>query len=385
MHHQEGQHEHALVVVLQILQHLGQIVGVGVQVAGQDVDIVTRSHSLLLLVDLAAVEIADLAFDQFDGFHMIQRMNVHGDDLAGFQSQELDENTIIQFGSEDLKEAHRRQLAAHVETASVFEVQTAGGDEVLGRQAGGRKPFPVEHELCLRIIHMEHGVHQAKAFLAVHGFCFDAQTLEMVEQIQLHMFQPGLGGLDVVRLKAKRQVLGTLQAVVAFGYLIEKHLRVLFTDIVKAVALGRDDDGLLKGGFAGNGVHKGKLEADVGREVIQHITPGFKDCFLILVLRQLVVDVEELNGFGVVMIGDAADTIRPHSLIRNGLLGSLRTFFLLRLRHDGCKLLLFSLGQLHLGDAFAFAVSGQCVLPPLSAAPAFSGQHRYSRCGTAAS
>ena len=140
--------------------------------------------------------------------------------------------------------------------------------------------------------------------------------------------------------------------------------------IVKAVALGRDGDGLLKGRFAGNGVHKGKLEADVGRKVIQYIAPGFKDGLLILILRQLVVDVEELNGFGVVMIGDAADTIRPHSLIRDGLLGGLRMLGLLCLRHDLGKLLFLSLCQLHLGDAFAFAVFGQCVLPPYPAAPA---------------
>ena len=360
MHDQEGQHEHALIVVLQVLQHFAQIVGVGVQVAGQDVDVIAGADSLFLLVDLAALQIADLAFHQLDGLHMIQRTNMHGDDLTGFQTEQLDEDTVIQFGGEDLQETYRSQLAAHVKAASVFEVQTAGCDEVLGGQAGGRKPFPVEHELCLRIIHVEHGMHQAKALLAIHGICLHAQPFQMVEQIQFDMLQSGLGGFDIIRLDAEGQILGTLQAVVALGHLIEKHLGVLLAHIVKAVALGRNDDRLFKGGFAGYGVHKRKLELDAGREVVQHIAPGFKDGFLILVLRQLVVDIVELNGFGVVMIGDAADAIRPHPLIRNGLLGGLRMLGLLCLHHDLGKLLLFSPCQLRFGYAFAFAVSGQC-------------------------
>ena len=360
VHHQESQHEHALVVVLQVLQHLAQIVGVGVQIAGQDVDVVARSHSLFLFVNLAALQIADLAFHQLDRLHMIQRANMHGDDLTGFQTEQLDEDTVIQLRGKDLQETHRRQLAAHVEAAAVLEVQTAGRDEVLGGQPRGSKPLPVEHELRLRIIHMEHGMHQAKAFLAIHGFRPHAQAFQMVEQVQFDMLQPGLGCFDVVRLDAKGQVLGALQSIVAFGHLIQKHLRVLLAHIVKAIVLGRDDDRLLKGGFAGYGVHKGKLEADAGREVIEHIAPGFKDGLLILILRQLVVDIEKLNGFGVIMIGDAADTIRPHSLIRNGLLGGLRMLGLLCLRHDLGKLLFLSLCQFHLGYAFAFAVFGQC-------------------------
>ena len=59
-------------------------------------------------------------------------------------------------------------------------------------------------------------------------------------------------------------------------------------------------------------------------KIIEEITPPLKDCRLIFVLGELIVDVLKLNRLGVIAVSDTADSIREHSLKGNGLLCSLR-------------------------------------------------------------
>ena len=71
-----------------------------------------------------------------------------------------------------------------------------------------------------------------------------------------------------------------------------------------------------------------KLKTDTGIEVVEEVAPAFKDGVFILVLRQLVVDVVESDGFGVQMFLHPADTIAPHFQIRNGTLHGQPLFLL---------------------------------------------------------
>ena len=121
--------------------------------------------------------------------------------------------------------------------------------------------------------------------------------------------------------------------------------------IVEPVILVRDDDALLEGFRTGGQVEEGKLKVNGCVKVVEEITPALEDASLVIVLSQLVVDILKLNGFGVVVIRDAADPVRPHPLIWNGGLRCPRDFLrvlLLAARHQLLQLLLFSPRQLKL-------------------------------------
>ena len=46
-------------------------------------------------------------------------------------------------------------------------------------------------------------------------------------------------------------------------------------------------------------VDERQLKADAGIEIVEKVTPAFKDGVFVLVLRQLVVDVVESDSFGM--------------------------------------------------------------------------------------
>ena len=141
-----------------------------------------------------------------------------------------------------------------------------------------------------------------KSFLTVQSSCRYPQTLEVVEYISLNTLQSGLGGFDTVSVNAKGQVFGLDQTVVASGQLILQHRGVFLTDTVKSVPLGRDGNGIGKSLLRCRKVQKRQLEVDRAVEVVEEITPAFKDCGLIFILGELVVDVLKLNGLCVVAV-----------------------------------------------------------------------------------
>ena len=121
--------------------------------------------------------------------------------------------------------------------------------------------------------------------------------------------------------------------------------------VIEPVILIRDDDALLEGFRTGRQVEEGKLKVNGCVKVVQEIAPALKDRGFIIILRQLVVDILKLNGFGVVVVGDTADAVRPHPLIRDRVLRCMRAFLrvlLLAARHQLLQLLLFSPCQLKL-------------------------------------
>ena len=75
---------------------------------------------------------------------------------------------------------------------------------------------------------------------------------------------------------------------------------------------------------------------------IQETAPLIEDGSLIFLLCQLIVDVLELNGFGVIAVCHTANPIREHSLKRDRLLcGTGDAVILTRRFHNRLDLLLF--------------------------------------------
>ena len=118
----EGHQEKPFIVAGQALQHGIEIRGVGIQITGQDVNVIARSHGLFLLVDFGTVQVSQLVLDHLDGFHMINGLNVHGDNLGGLHVQEVNQYTIIQFCGEDVQIADSCHLLANVEAVGILEV-----------------------------------------------------------------------------------------------------------------------------------------------------------------------------------------------------------------------------------------------------------------------
>ena len=71
-----------------------------------------------------------------------------------------------------------------------------------------------------------------------------------------------------------------------------------------------------------------KLKTDAGIEVVEEVTPTFKDGVLVLILRQLVVDIVESDRFGIQMFLHPTDTVAPHFQIWNGTLHGQPLFLL---------------------------------------------------------
>ena len=382
MQKREGHQEQALSMAGQAFQQLRQTVHITVHFSRQDVDVITGADSLLLFVDFAAVDIGQFPLHQLNGFYMVKGLDMHGDHLRGLHTQEIHQHTVIQLRCQDVHEAHGSHLLADHEPVAILEVQTARRNEILGGQAGGREPLPIEQERRLGFIHVHHAVHELQAFLAIQRFSLYSQPFQMIQQLQFDLLQPGLCCTDAFSLDGERDVLAALQGIVAFRHLTQQHRRKLVADMIEAIVLMRDDQGLLKLSLVDLRVHEAELHMHIRLKEVQDTAPAAEDRLTILLLGLLVVDVVKTDGFGVAVFRHPAQAVRIHPQVRNGLLSGLGMLGLFRLRHDLRQLLLFSPGQFHLGDALTFFVSGQCVLPPFQVLPAGQGQHgryRYSR------
>ena len=73
-------------------------------------------------------------------------------------------------------------------------------------------------------------------------------------------------------------------------------------------------------------VEERKLDPNGAVKVVEKIAPVLKDQVLILVLRQLIIDVVKLHLFGVVPLRHHADTVPAHLLVGDGLLGGAGDF-----------------------------------------------------------
>ena len=382
IHHQEGNQEHPLILVLQFFQQRFGVLAVGSQVGGDDVDVIPRTDRFFLFLDLAAIQLGDGALDGLNGLVLVYGLDVHGHDLAGFHIQEVFQQLVAEIGRRDGKETHGTVQRSHLERFAAREGKAAGGDKILHRQPGGGQPFPVKIELVV-VAHVEHGVHQVQPLLAVQCPGHNAQTAEVVEQVGLHVFQPGLCLFHRLCLDAESQVLGFGQAIVAALQLLAQHLAVLLPDIVKTILPGFDLNPALKALHIRGHIHEGQFKVDGAVEEIQKAAPLLKDGSPVLLLGQLIVDVLELDGFCVIVVADPADAIREHPLKRDRLLRRAGNAIIpLCLFKDGANLLFLPLGQgvrqhdfAGGGLLFSAFPSKQYAVPPVLPMPAASKPH----------
>ena len=81
-----------------------------------------------------------------------------------------------------------------------------------------------------------------------------------------------------------------------------------------------------KGFPQGGQVDKGKLKLDGAVEIIEEVAPAVEDGLLVLVVRELVVDIPELDGFRIMGGRDLTDTVYSDLQVGNAV---LRGHFLL--------------------------------------------------------
>ena len=171
-------------------------------------------------------------------------------------------------------------------------------------------------------------IHNLKPFHAVQRIGFHAQHLEVIENIGFDTLQPGLCLPDTLCFNAECDVLRPNQTVIALGKLLFQHLRIFHTHIIKLVVLRLDLNDPVVLAHVALMVDERQLKANTGIEVVEEIAPAFKDGVFVLILRQLVVDVVESDGFGIQMFLHPADTVAPHFQIRNGTLHGQPLFLL---------------------------------------------------------
>ena len=323
IHHKECQHEHSLVLALKLFQECLCILTISGKVRGNDVHIVAGTDSLFLFLDLGTVKLRNGSLDGLDCRSLVYRLDVHGHDLTGLHIQKVCKHTVTQVGCRDLKIRHRSIDTAHLESAVGLKSEGSRCNKVLYGQTGLHKVLPVKEELVV-VAHVEHGVHQAKSFLAVHRGCDNTQTAEVVKQVVFDVLKSRLCLSHRISFNAESQELSLCQTVVALRQLLFQHLTVLGTDGVERILTERNTDTLFKALRIGTHVHKGQFKVDGTIKEVQESAPLIKDGSFIFLLCQLIVDVLKLNGLGIKTVGDSADAVREHSLEGNGLLGSLR-------------------------------------------------------------
>ena len=344
--HEERHQKHSLILALQLLQKCLGIPAVSRQIRRQHVHVVSGADSFFLLLDFAAVEFGDGVLDGFDGLVLVNGLDVHGNDLAGIHVQKILQQLVAQVRSRDIQKADRSEDAAHLKGAAVLKRQRSGGNGILYGQTTGHKVFPVEVEL-VGTVHVQHPVHQPQALRTVQRLCQNAQPVKVVHQVVLDVLQPRLDLRHAVALDAVGQKLRFGQAVIALGKLLPQHLAVLGAHIVKTILLVRDADGLFEVCRIGGGIHERQFKVDRAVEKVEKRAPFLKDGGLVLLLRQLIVDILILDGAGVVAGTDTAGTVLKHPLERDAFLcrvghcglGRLfAVFILFQKRNHGCHL-----------------------------------------------
>ena len=361
--------EHTLIAALQIIQHLLGLSAISCKVTRNNFHIIACSHCFLLFLDGHAVKVCDFALDELDGFQLINRPHMDTDHQIFVHIQELCQNFIRQFRGQDVQIRCRTIGIAHHKILAALEQETGRGNEVFGRHAALQDAVIAEIELLLFLL-MKGFVHDLKPFHTIQGIGFHSQHLEVIENIGFDTLQPGLCFPDTLGFNRKRDVLRPNQTVVALGKLLFQHLCIFHTHIIELVVLRLDLDHLVVFAHVTFVIHERKLKTNAGIEVIEEVAPAFKDGVLVLILRQLIVDIVESDRFGIQMFLHPADTIAPHFQIRNGTLHGepllLFTLFglaeeLLEEAADGQFLLRFTFYQeclLSSGSVLQFPVPG---------------------------
>ena len=124
--------EQTLGVAGQIFQHIGCTLCKADHLSRQNIHVITNTNGFFLFVDFAALDIRQLPLYILEGFHMIEGLNMHSDDLSGLHPQQIHQQTFIQFRSQNAQKADTRYFSADHKPIAVVEVETARCNEVLG-------------------------------------------------------------------------------------------------------------------------------------------------------------------------------------------------------------------------------------------------------------
>ena len=95
---------------------------------------------------------------------------MHGDDLAGLHIQKILQELVGKIRCRDLQVAHGSIQTPHGEAPASGEGEGCGRDKILHGKAGTCQPAPVEVKTVI-VAHVEHGVHELQAILAVQDLC----------------------------------------------------------------------------------------------------------------------------------------------------------------------------------------------------------------------
>ena len=390
--HQEGHKEHSLVSALQILQELLGLGTVGGKVGGNDVHVISGADGFFLFLNFGFIQVGDFPLDRLDGLDLIYGLDMQADDQRAFHIQKIRQHPVIQLRGEDLQKRNSPVFFTHTELFAGAELEAGRRDEILGGQTGRSQPVPFKAERHL-FIHVENAVKLCQPRLAVQGLGGHAQAFEVVENVGLNALQTGLGGLEAVGVDAESQVLGLDKTGVASCQLVLQHGGVLHPDAVKIIPLERNVDGAGKGLLRGCQVQKGQLELNGAVEVVEEIAPALEDRCLVLVLRELIVDVLELDGLCVAAACHTADAVRPHPFIGDTVLSRF-FLFVCAIGTGNGSLDLLSVGAGQLFHLFlinrlrglfvfseqpvqpAFDYREQCHTPPCRVFPAVPKRHR---------
>ena len=318
--HQKSDEEHPLVLALQLFEQGFRIPSVSCQIGRDDVNIIPGTDCFFLLLNLAAVQFRDGALHRLDGFVLVNRLDVHRNDLGRIHIQKILQKLVADVGCRDAQKAGGAKDTSHLEGAAVLERKGGRRNGILHGKPAFHKVFPVKVKLACTV-HVEHIVHEFQPLGTVQGLCLHTQPMKIIQQVILDVVEPGLDLRHAFALHTKGDEFGLGQTIIALGKLLAQHLAVLRTHIVKAVLLERDADALFKLGAVGCHVHKGQLKFDAGIEKIQKTAPFLENGGLVLLLGKLVVDVLILDGTSVIVGLHPAGAILKHPLHGDGLLG----------------------------------------------------------------
>ena len=328
---------------MQIGKQVRRILGKGDEVRGKNVRVIPGADGLALLLHLHLADVRNLSFDGLDGPALIHGLNMQGDGQLCVQFQNLPQELVRQFRCHDLQIAGCTPIPAHPERPRLGEMEALkGGDGLLGSQTGFYDVFPAKVKGMALGTGMGLAVEHRQPFLTVQRLRLHAQPLEIAQDVRLHPFQPGPGCGKVIRRDAEGEILGAVNAVVAFGDLPPEHIGKLRPDAVKGVMGGRDVD-LIPPARVGTAVDEGELKRDRCVKIVEKRAPAVEDGRLIFCGRHGIVDVLIGHGFGKQTVRELAYAVRQHPHIRDGLLGREGTP--VPFSSDGSALLAFCLLQ----------------------------------------
>ena len=89
---------------------------------------------------------------------------MQADNQVGFHIQKIGQHPVIQLRRENLQKRNSPVFFTHTELLAGAELKPRRRDEVLGGQAAGREPIPIEAERQL-LIHVEDSMELGKSCL----------------------------------------------------------------------------------------------------------------------------------------------------------------------------------------------------------------------------